>query len=448
MVSKRIKLLYRIIIISVIVIAPITISILIYLNLGEVPEFSIEITSDSDFEKYNFPGSGTEQDPYRIENYTFSSTAYQTILIYNVTKHFIVRNNIIMFSQIGIDISTVAPNITRITQNTLSGGNIGIRIRYVSGSSINDNAFYNLDYAGIYVEKSQFCEIFNNIIYSEFLGIQIRDNSNINIYNNTIQANPYEGGTLELWFNIGIILERSLNISVRFNTLENLGLSISCSKLDDYLSLIIENNTINGFELGYFINQHNQVLNTSLYGQILIVNCTNFKITNQFINRSGSGLVLNFCKNCSIIENIFNYNRLEGIHLYRCNNVTIQNNAFYRNMRALEIWDSNKTMIKDCELEINYLGCYSSDSECLVNNCLFYNNEIGYHTTNFYTTLQDLITNNIFDQNLIGIETKDAACRIEFNDFYNNHYGCYIIGAGTSLLSNTFVNNTENIYFG
>jgi hypothetical protein len=38
-----------------------------------------------------------------------------------------------MFSEIGIDVSFVAPNITQIRQNNLSRGIIGISVRNVSG---------------------------------------------------------------------------------------------------------------------------------------------------------------------------------------------------------------------------------------------------------------------------------------------------------------------------
>ena len=51
----------------------------------------LEIRSDSDFETFNFPGSGTIEDPYIISNHTLKQTTYG-ILVEETTKHFIITN--------------------------------------------------------------------------------------------------------------------------------------------------------------------------------------------------------------------------------------------------------------------------------------------------------------------------------------------------------------------
>jgi len=50
----------------------------------------IEITSDEDF--LAFPGSGTYEDPYLIENYNITSSTSFGIHITSTTKHFLIRN--------------------------------------------------------------------------------------------------------------------------------------------------------------------------------------------------------------------------------------------------------------------------------------------------------------------------------------------------------------------
>lgn len=412
-----------------------------------VQDFVIEIRSDEDFEKYGFPGSGTEQDPFRIENYTIHTSNLWAISICDVTKHFIIWNNILEIERIGIYICNVEPNITQIMSNIIFGGDGGgILIRNVNGGIINGNTCYD-NFQGISLENSACWQIRNNTLKNnEVYGVYVSESSQIIIENNTLSYNAYDGGSLALWYNIGVLLERSPSITIQFNSFKNHGLTISLSDLNQYSSIIVENNIVNGLELGYFFNYNDKIINNPKYGQILLINCSNVNITNQFINYTGTGLEMDFCNNCSIYENTFRYNRLNGINLYKNNDITLHNNTFYKNMYGIGVWHSNNTVIKDCFFESNLRGCYSGGSECSVFNCEFYNNQLGYHANNFQLILPDIINSSIFDGNYIGIELYGANGKIEYNEFYNNDYGCYIVDSDYELFSNIFANNTEDIH--
>jgi hypothetical protein len=52
----------------------------------------IHIESDADFLDYDFEGSGTAEDPYRIENLHISTGLYTSIHISSTTKHVIIQN--------------------------------------------------------------------------------------------------------------------------------------------------------------------------------------------------------------------------------------------------------------------------------------------------------------------------------------------------------------------
>ena len=53
---------------------------------------SIEIKSDDDVIKYNFPGDGSEQNPFLIEGLKFKSDEIFDIKIHNTTYSYIIRN--------------------------------------------------------------------------------------------------------------------------------------------------------------------------------------------------------------------------------------------------------------------------------------------------------------------------------------------------------------------
>jgi parallel beta-helix repeat protein len=422
-------------------------STLIYIYFTQLTEpvqdFTIEIRSDEDFEKYGFPGSGTEQDPYRIENYTIQTSNSWAISICDVSKHFRIWNNVLDVERIGIYICNVEPNITQILSNIIFGGdNGGIIINNVDGGIISDNTCYD-NFQGINLENSANWQLRNNTLKNNRLyGVYIIDSLQIIIENNTLSHNAYSGGS---YYNIGVLLERSPNVTIQFNSFKNHGLTFSLSNLNQYSSIIVENNTVNDLELGYFFNYNDKIINNPKYGQILLINCSNVNITNQFINHTGIGLDIDFCNNCSIYENNFCHNRLRGISLYKTNDITLCNNTFYKNMYGIGIWHSNNTMIKNCFFESNNRGCYSGGSDCSVFNCEFYNNNLGYHANNFQIILEDIINSSIFDGNFIGIELYGANGNIKYNEFYNNDYGCYIVDSDYELFSNIFANNIEDI---
>ena len=152
-----------------------------------------------------------------------------------------------------------------------------------------------------------------------------------------------------------------------------------------------------------------------------------------------------YCNNCYIYENSFNYNRLEGISLYKSNEISIFNNTYYKNMYGMWIHFSRTIKINNCSFYSNYDACKSRDSQCFLSNCQFYDHEVAYHSDNFYTTLQDTINNSLFKGNYIGIELYEANGIIEYNEFNNNIFGCYIVNSTYELNFNLFVDNTEDL---
>lgn len=136
------------------------------------PHESIRILCDSDFgpSKYNFPGSGTEKDPYGISGYNITTTLASGISISDTTKFFIIRYCHINTNYSGILIDDVADGTATVFNNNLCNNNM----------------------VGIYLENSDYCVITYNLLEeNEIYGIFLDPDSDDNIihHNNFVYNN-------------------------------------------------------------------------------------------------------------------------------------------------------------------------------------------------------------------------------------------------------------------
>ncbi|MHA1127300.1 MAG: hypothetical protein ACTSQX_16915, partial [Candidatus Heimdallarchaeota archaeon] len=76
---------------------------------------NIVIDRDSEFKStYGFPGDGSAENPYIIENYLFEEQEEAAVIIKSTTKVFIIRNCTFMTNTIGISLVEIAPNTATI----------------------------------------------------------------------------------------------------------------------------------------------------------------------------------------------------------------------------------------------------------------------------------------------------------------------------------------------
>ena len=85
--------------------------------VGQIPSGTIYIINDTAFsQQYHLPGSGTKDDPYRIENFNITPDQFYGIGINYVTKYVVIENCTINAS-LGISIDWVAPGRVQIISN-------------------------------------------------------------------------------------------------------------------------------------------------------------------------------------------------------------------------------------------------------------------------------------------------------------------------------------------
>jgi len=224
-------------------------------NSHLIDHVPIEITSDEDL--LSFPGSGTYEEPYLIENYNITSSASLGIYITSTTKHFIIRNCYIDVSQTSILIENMVDGGARIENNICVSSEEengdGIVIYVAKDVLIKDNICSNHESSGMVLVLIYNLVLKNNTCYSNGdSGMSIAIIENGIIYGNRCFENEekglFIGGTDAILYNNtfsrngeeGAYLEEVSGSAIMNNTIEGNGLR--GMKLDSSTGCLIKFN--------------------------------------------------------------------------------------------------------------------------------------------------------------------------------------------------------------
>ncbi|MCK4845128.1 MAG: right-handed parallel beta-helix repeat-containing protein, partial [Candidatus Heimdallarchaeota archaeon] len=335
-------------------------------SLELTPHDPISITSDSDFEV--FPGTGIVEDPHIIEGYIITTTSNNGIYITDTTKYFVIRDCYVDASDYGIYIWNVTDGTATVINNTC-----------------NNNGYD---------------------------GIKIDSSGSSTVVNNTCSNNYWDG----------ISLSFSGSSTVANNTFTNCGLDIFEYTIDAYLSYTIENNWVNGKKLGFYSNLDSTIIAEPVYGQLILVNCTNVTVRDQILDSAGIGLSLGFCTYSTIINNTCS-NNIIGIYLHSSDSLTVINNTCSNNNYG--IWLEN------------------SDSLTVINNTCSNNNWSGIW---LWDSGSSTVANNMCNNNnMVGISLHDSGSSTVINNTCNNNnYGIYLDSSSGSKVEKNTCNNNNN----
>ncbi|MHA1979315.1 MAG: right-handed parallel beta-helix repeat-containing protein, partial [Candidatus Hodarchaeales archaeon] len=222
------------------------------------PHDAIGIEKNTDFS--SFPGAGTINNPFRIEN--FSITGFDTTLISvaNTNVHFRIKNNL-------LDGSNTNPfciylyNVSNcvIEDNIiLNSMYVGILLDNSTKNLILNNTVSEHGEGGLWIlHFSNNNQVVNNTICNNALGGGINiDNSQENlIYNNTVYGN--QGIGISSWPSNKNILFHPVNNQIINNTVYNnevFGIYLEYAKDN-----LISNNTVYGNQwAGIYLNSSNE----------------------------------------------------------------------------------------------------------------------------------------------------------------------------------------------
>ena len=344
----------------------------------------ISINGNNNFNTtaYNegWPGNGTITNPFVIEGLNITGTVSNgQIFIQNTNVYFKINNCLIIHNN-----------------------NIGIYLYNVIHGQLDNNTIGSHTAYGIFLENSQNNTFSNNFFSDNRFGIYFYDS--ISMINTTLCNNTLIHDSIHLFFSLIV---------------------------DDYLTLKVDNNTVNGKPLIYLINKNNYEVHEDA-GQIIIVKCTSITIANQNLANTRDGISVIISQNITISENkisksaisllnsdnnkIFDNTLIEsGIVTQSSHANSFYNNNIINTIVGNSISDSNDNKI--------YLNIFQNNIRSLW---------LGYSNTN-------VIFNNIFSNNTQAIVSSFSSN----NDIINN---IFVNGSGyaiSSAISSNFVSRND-----
>ena len=392
----------------------------------------IIITNDSNFTDYGLLGTGTPQEPFRIENLNITTSEDKGIYIHNTTKYFKIQNCFVDAYRGGIVIDSVRKETTIIEDNICVGNSAtGIRILHSPGTKIinntcNYNSFAGIHvgnssesqiennrciqdgWLGIFVDLSEACLINNNTCNSNSMGGIVVEESPLSyVADNRCYENTYHGGislsqsnkstvvnnlctdnsqtNIALYESndsfvsnnhcsgMGIVIVNGGNVTVDNNICFGNGIGIYLidaeeSKItnnalyrsgfefyelnrEDYHSYIVQNNSVNDKEFGYFVGLDDLKITQPIYGQLILADCSNIQILNQNLSYTHTGITLRYCIKGTIQNNFCSDNWNLGIYTYGSIGMAIINNTCNSNFAGIVLESSSKN-----ELSYNFLS--------------------------------------------------------------------------------------------
>ncbi|MBA7515872.1 hypothetical protein ES705_07917 [subsurface metagenome] len=279
----------------------------------------IIITSNEDFQSYNFSGVGSYDNPYIIDGYEILDSGIG-IVISNTTENFVISNCKIesVSSGFGIFIFDVSSNFS-IEGCLISTHYECIKVYNVTAANVKINA-----------------NTVGNNGPSVTSGIHVKNSSLITISGNYCERNA-DGIRVEMSHNTVIENNRCLDSTIRV--------------FSSNLTTIVDNWC---FELSIAYCHFSSINNNLCDGKEKISNIVNIEhssnlnITeNTIINSWQLGFMGFHLENSLIISNVFQDNRQYGLALFYgsayedIGHNIIYMNSFYHNSYEDEVYDSN-----------------------------------------------------------------------------------------------------------
>jgi len=281
----------------------------------------ISIVNDNDFTDYGFPGSGSIENPFIIENIVLLSMNYSYgIKVRNTTKHFVIRNCTLTAYYSCIVIEEVSKGTAIIQNNTCLVNTltecVGIELIKTNGAQIiNNNCSTTLGVTiwepmnGIKLENSKYTLVKNNLCAK-----QIHNG----IYSVHCENNRYEKNKCFYNHGSGITISDSKNETLIENIFYKNQIGAFLSDIQN--SFITNNSFTRNSNYGIYLRNtmattltENRFEFSGKYGCLTYFAEACLFTYNQFINNSQYGIFLEkHSSRNSIHHNRFIYNNIGG----------------------------------------------------------------------------------------------------------------------------------------
>ena len=250
----------------------------------------IRVFSDTELAELGFPGTGTVDDPYRIENLNIDSSASDSdgrtgLILAFTSKHVIVSDCMISNASSGVAIPGSAPgelyssqvviyqssNITLhscVVQSSLKTSIYGISVASSSNLTIQGTIISDTTYALRAKSVSNFT-FSNNLVCPVSNGLFFNGGDGLKVDNNTIEGAKEHGATVESVNNVSINDNKLLNYSGGYNSHILAPIEISGSSDGEIRRNLIDGSANSGIVLSNtvrYIVDGNTITNSGNYG--------------------------------------------------------------------------------------------------------------------------------------------------------------------------------------
>ena len=322
---------------------------------GSVKVDTILIENDEDLIEYDFPGTGTDQEPYRIEDIQLGThenlqkEVYRLITIKHTTVHIIVQNCTFVGCEIGVFIESVKEGSVTIRNNTFIGMEFQVWDMVFGGSKL----IKTVDSENIIITN-------NNFRGMTLPAIEILKSSNITISKNEILFDE-EGQGVGVIESQNIILDaNSVALNSSLPTTNNAGIY-----LKDSQNCLITNNLINNVSNNFLGCYNIEIRNNSLTSEVEVFNLLWFGLTS----------------NVDITHNTFLSDEQYGLSAGNGMNFIISNNTFKGGTKGASFFNIEYSLISyntfhNCTDYAIWIDVGSFDVTIYHNN-FFFNNPDG-----------------------------------------------------------------------
>jgi parallel beta-helix repeat protein len=311
-----------------------------------------------------------------------SLSASNGIIFDNVTNG-IIRNCTINMHEKGVYWYS-SDNCTMINNTATDNDDEGFSIFYSDNCILVNNTSSNNQYNGIGFMGSSNCVVESNKITNINVGLNLISSDNCTLRDNIITGTDYgiildNSNDCSLLENsvtgsseFGFYLDESLNCSLTDNTFLYCGVGVVGNQAMYWLHEST-GNTVNGKGFGYFQRISSSVIDGSLYGQIILVNCTGIEVEDGMFSQVSQGIQLAFCTDCTLSNNAASSNSVNGIDIYYSDFCTLVGNTANNDNYGIYLDHSDNCTLTDNTVIDAYesgINLYYSQNGTLIHNTL------------------------------------------------------------------------------
>lgn len=331
-----------------------------------LPREPIRILGDGNFTPANgvTGGSGTPEDPYRIEGWEIDATSTVDvevpagIEVRDTTASFIIRDVYVHSGILGIFLRNVTE--AAVEGSALLTNNVGIALVRSRNVVISENnASLNRDGGIAVTSESDGITVKNNTVWNNGRGIHVSFAINITLSDNWI-LNNMDAGVVRFASNItlsrnfvannkgGMALSNSFNVTLTGNILVSSGVFLAGESLAHFNSHAIgEDNLVNGRPLRYHKNCADVTLDAIETGQAFFANCTNVRVANTTIANTALGIQMAFVRGATIENSSVSATSRYAIEILRSSAIALSGSVISSSPEGLLTSSSSDLVVSD-----------------------------------------------------------------------------------------------------